>query len=192
MRSDAGNENEEWREVIGYADPQLLVSNQGRLAYATAAGLKLKSSLTTPTGYRQTSIRFAKGVHKKVKVHRIVLETFAGPQPSSAYVCRHLDGNRMNNAASNLRWGTVLENAADREAHGRTLRGNTHPLTGVKPPRSKFVKQTKIDTVADNVLRLHADGFSQREIARSVGLHQATVWRFLNGRTDSPITRKQI
>lgn len=55
-------------------------------------------------------------------VHALVAEAFYGPRPSALQV-RHLDGNPMNNAVENLRYGTAKENCADREAHGRQARG---------------------------------------------------------------------
>lgn len=43
-------------------------------------------------------------------VHRIVATAFHGPCPSSEYVVDHIDTNRQNNRADNLRWVTRLEN----------------------------------------------------------------------------------
>jgi hypothetical protein len=43
------------------------------------------------------------------KVHRLVLETYAGPCPVGM-MCRHLDGNSANNKLNNLCWGTNSEN----------------------------------------------------------------------------------
>ncbi|MCJ8519723.1 hypothetical protein ABID21_002548 [Pseudorhizobium tarimense] len=39
-------------------------------------------------------------------VHRIVATAFHGTCPSSDYVVDHIDTNRQNNRAENLRWGT--------------------------------------------------------------------------------------
>lgn len=50
-------------------------------------------------------------------VHRLVCEAFHGEPPQGAVV-RHLDGTKNNNAPSNLRWGTVAENAQDSVRHG--------------------------------------------------------------------------
>lgn len=44
------------------------------------------------------------------KVHRIVATAFCGEQPSTSHVVDHIDTNRRNNRASNLRWVTRLEN----------------------------------------------------------------------------------
>jgi hypothetical protein len=43
-------------------------------------------------------------------VHRIVATAFHGPCPSTDHVVDHIDTNRRNNRAENLRWVTRLEN----------------------------------------------------------------------------------
>lgn len=59
-------------------------------------------------------------------VHRLVAIAFLPKRPSAKHQIRHLDGNPLNNNASNLAWGTAKENAEDRELHGRTARGFKH------------------------------------------------------------------
>lgn len=61
------------------------------------------------TGKRRTSM----------KIHHLVMEAFGFSRPFASAVTRHLDGDKANNAASNLRWGTQKENIADRERHRR-------------------------------------------------------------------------
>jgi hypothetical protein len=46
-----------------------------------------------------------------------VAEAFHGPRPVGLEV-RHLDGDSLNNAASNLRYGTRTENLLDAVEHG--------------------------------------------------------------------------
>lgn len=55
-------------------------------------------------------------------VHTLVLEAFVGPRPDG-HQARHLNGIRTDNRASNLAWGTVAENHADKAIHGTTARG---------------------------------------------------------------------
>lgn len=73
-----------------------------------------------------TIVRLSRGgqVHDR-KVHRLVCEAFHGS--SDLPEVRHLDGDPANNCASNLAWGTCAQNAADRERHGRTQRGENSP-----------------------------------------------------------------
>lgn len=58
-------------------------------------------------------------------VHKLVASAFLGQGPQGCQV-RHLDGNKLNNAVTNLAWGTAKDNAEDRAAHGRTSRGEDH------------------------------------------------------------------
>jgi hypothetical protein len=49
----------------------------------------------------------------------LIAETFIGPAPSKKHHAAHADGNKLNNAASNLRWATAKENCDDMRKHGR-------------------------------------------------------------------------
>lgn len=64
---------------------------------------------------------------KKIYIHRTVCELFNGP-PKPGQSCRHLDGNKYNNAASNLAWGSASENAKDMISHGTKLLGEKNPM----------------------------------------------------------------
>lgn len=80
------------------------------------------------------------GKRHSLPVHQLICEAFHGPKPTPQHETRHLNGNRMDNRAENLRWGTRAENAADRKAHGTEraaengrksadkLRGRYNPL----------------------------------------------------------------
>lgn len=61
---------------------------------------------------------------RKVRIHQLVADAHLGPAGDA--VVRHLDGVPFNNRADNLRYGTMAENMADRDAHGRTRRGEQH------------------------------------------------------------------
>lgn len=76
--------------------------------------------------YRSVRLTVGNGTRKRIMVHRLIAETFLGPRPSPQHEVRHLDGDRSNNAASNLAWGTRKENADDRARHGRTSHGARH------------------------------------------------------------------
>ena len=85
------------------------------------------------------------GVRIHVLAHRLVAEAFLGPRPRGL-VCRHLDGNASNNAASNLAWGTGSENNYDSVRHGTWTNryvGQTHCQHGHEftPDNTRIVPQ---------------------------------------------------
>lgn len=58
------------------------------------------------------------GRPENIRVHNLVLCAFIGPRPEGMEA-RHLDGNPLNSALSNLCWGTPIENTADKRRYGR-------------------------------------------------------------------------
>jgi hypothetical protein len=96
----------------------------GRMKYPPGLPRSLKASPTGAGYLGVTLCATAAGIDKVTRhVHELVAEAFHGPCPEGQEV-RHLNGNRFDNAARNLGYGTALQNAADREAHGRTARGD--------------------------------------------------------------------
>lgn len=78
---------------------------------------KLKQCVSASGGYRVLNL-WERGRPKLFKVHHLVLAAF-GPSRKKGQVCRHLNGNPEDNRISNLRWGTMKENAEDRGRHGK-------------------------------------------------------------------------
>ena len=77
-----------------------------------------------------------------VAVHQMVACKYLPPKPSHRHEIRHLDGNKTNNNANNLAWGTSKENSADTERHGRAARGASHGrarLTQEQVDRIRFL-----------------------------------------------------
>lgn len=81
-------------------------------------GRVLKPFNTEPddTGYHAVYFSLG-GAKKRTHVHSIVMRVFVGPRPEGYEVC-HCDGNPLNNAVANLRYGTRQENRDDMIAHG--------------------------------------------------------------------------
>jgi hypothetical protein len=105
--------DEELRPVVGWSD--YFVSDRGRVLSVKRG----KSRLLNPRlvrGYPTVYLRHYES-RRTDAVHRLMAEAFIGPRPPGAEI-RHLDGDRANNALSNLRYGTKAENMQDSVAHG--------------------------------------------------------------------------
>jgi transcriptional regulator with XRE-family HTH domain len=103
-------------------------------------------------------------------VHSLVVEAFIGPRPEGMEI-RHLDGNRTNNHLQNLTYGTKVENAADRERHGNTRRGENNGNAVLS------------DTDADFIRAAYRAGMgTQYELADMFGVSQAQVNNIVLGK----------
>lgn len=114
---------EKWRSVIGF-EGLYEVSDMGRVRR-----VGVQNCLRPSATYGYLHVMLTNGaIRKQPRIHVLVCETFIGPRPSPRHQACHGDGNRSNNALSNLRWATVEENAADKRAHGTHLCG--HDVAG--------------------------------------------------------------
>lgn len=174
------------REIPGW--PGYLVSDEGRVRSVdrtiggrTIRGRELaqfdrmkikrvgRKRIRIPTGYRSVTLA-RDGKCRSEYVHALVMLAFVGPYPSPDHEVLHGDGNRANNALTNLRYGTVLDNLDDREQHGNVLRGERHGRT-----------VHSLATIREIKVRL-ARGEKAAQIARAVGCNHGTVSHIRNGK----------
>lgn len=77
------------------------------------------------------------GKKHQIKVHRLVLETFSGPPPSTVHQVNHKNCDTHDNRLENLEWVTPSENIRHAIANGRMApmlphqRGEPHPRAKV-------------------------------------------------------------
>jgi hypothetical protein len=106
---------EEWREANKFPG-RYLVSNLGRIRQVVrydssgrkAGGRIIKQDKRDKDGYRIVQLQY-KGVIKWPKVHRLVAQAFIENPENKPYV-DHINTNRRDNRAENLRWVTAKEN----------------------------------------------------------------------------------
>ena len=79
---------------------------------------------------------------KKIYIHRTICELFNG-SPEDGQQCRHLDGNRKNNSASNLKWGTPSENANDKISHGTNGAGEKNSMAKLSNEDVKQMREIR-------------------------------------------------
>jgi hypothetical protein len=105
-----------------------------------------------------------------VMVHEVVLEAFVGPRPPG-HQCAHWDGDRFNNALTNLRWATPRENAADKRRHG---------TEGLGEANGKHVLSEEVVLQARWLART---GVPITHIAEAKGFALGTIWQAIRGQT---------
>lgn len=121
----------QWRPVVGcegvydvsengqvWSRPRVILDSIGR-----ERSLPGKSLSCTVSGTGYAYVRLYMGhENRMVAVHKLVAEAFLGRCPPGQHVA-HWDGDKLNNTLGNLRYVTPLENAQDRDRHGRTAMG---------------------------------------------------------------------
>lgn len=127
-------------------------------------------------GYYCVCLQSDNGKQCSRRVHRIVAEHFIA-NPKQLPCVNHIDGNKLNNKASNLEWCSYKENTQ----HSRDVLGNnTNPptLKGEDSPKSKLNKAK-----VKNVFLLSVNGTSQSAIARKYKVSHSTINNILHRRT---------
>ncbi|SOC90080.1 HNH endonuclease [Rhizobium sp. AN5] len=110
------------------------------------------------------------GYTKSVLVNRVVALRFH-PNPLNLPQVNHIDGNKENNAASNLEWSTGSDN--EKHAH----------RTGLKTGRGSANSNAKL--TADQVMKIRAaaNDNTPEELAKTYGVSRSTVINIINGKT---------
>ena len=161
---------EQWKSVPGYTSYE--VSNLGRARSWIAPGHP-KLKLSTPTVLRcslwDTGYLMLWTPSGSKAVHRLVCRAFNGP-PNGARVARHLNGDKSNNRATNLAWGTHADNMADSKRHGTDPAGE----------RNGAAKLTEAQVVAIKS-RLTNERGNRAALAREFGVSPSMVERIANG-----------
>ena len=124
-----------WRALTGYED-SYEVSDLGRARSKDRIRIRrngspirikgriLKSSKDPLSGYLRVNLRDGRSSLTR-RVHSLVLEAFIGPRPPEKEAC-HFDGDKENNALSNLRYDTRGGNVLDAVRHGTAHMGEAH------------------------------------------------------------------
>jgi len=174
---------EEWRAVVGY-EGSYQVSSLGRVrsldrvvlcapgrwgrAYKRRCPSTILKQYQEVGGYPKVNLHLGER-QISVNVHRLAAEAFFGECPEGKEAS-HLDGDRGNNAKSNLLWETRSENHRRKRAHGTSLQGSRSPTA-------------KLNSQAVLVIRHAASrGVSGALLARLHGVSPSTIYLVLKRR----------
>lgn len=148
--------------------PGLVISDCGTLW--GPSGKRLRTFVPKRGPYPRFNLYQGGGKWKQYGVHTVVCIAFHGPRPEGMMV-RHLDGNPLNNKASNLCWGTQQENEADKKRHGTATIGERHP--------SAVLTEQQVIKIRSHSQRRGIGA----ELAREYGISETAVSYIRNGKT---------
>lgn len=181
---------ETWREVEGF-EGYYAVSDLGRVK-SLARSVWISPSSQAPHGYlrrvrervlrpclnsqgRHSVTLWKEHEYKICAVHALVMSAFVGPMPEGMERC-HNDGNPTNNALTNLRYDTPVNNSADKRVHGTHLQGS-------------MLSWAKLDESDVQAIRhAYAEGETQLAIATRYGVQQPAISRVLSGKRWAHVT----
>jgi hypothetical protein len=160
---------EEWRPAFGV--PGYSVSSLGRVRNETTR--RVRKLPPNDKGYVHLSVGSGRN-RKNFSVHRVVASSFLGND--GGLEVNHLNGDKSDNRVFNLEWCTRSENV--RHSHRRLCRkpvrkGDFHALTRVSDEEVAFVRSRV------------ANGESQKDVAKAMGVSRAWVSLVVNGKRRS-------
>ena len=165
-----------WRDVPGW--PRYEVNDMGlvRSRHMTVntrggalAGRKGRVLRLVKKNNGYLAVTLTKGTQRcQTAVHRLVALVFHGAPPHDNAQVLHFDGNKHNNAADNLRWGTPADNHADTELHGRRLKGELHPHAKLTEIAVRSIRNSSADA---------------SELANAHGVSREHIWAVRANRT---------
>lgn len=176
--------DDDWRPVKGF-EGFYEVSREGRIrsldrvtygrnkSLRTVRGKDLTPKINNVSGYHQVALSVGGQVRYEY-IHRIVCQAYSGPPPTEKHEVCHWDGDRANNLASNLRWGTRAENHRDKKRHG------THDSP------KKLTRQS-----AEEIRELKRSGERSVDIANTYGVTPGNVDQIVRGRIWRNVTEKE-
>lgn len=161
------------------------VASDGRV-FSTERGSKHPRERRPVLGTRGYLMLYVASIGRNVAVHAFVAAAFLDARPSPRHQIRHLDGNRLNNSADNLCWGTVQENTDDRARHGTTATGarnGAYTRPERRPAGERNGRALFTETQVAEIRQRVAAGESRADIARSLGVNWSTIDRIARGLT---------
>ena len=185
---------EEWRDVLGF-EGQYAVSNMGRIKsldrilpheehgtrHIRERLLKQKASGPGENHYFGVMLHTGHGKMVHRRIHRMVAETFL-PNPDSKNQINHIDGNKANNALSNLEWCTSKENMDHAWRMGLCENIVTCKARAVQNVETGEIFQSMRAAERHYNVAFGAIGHAVRKGKTSLGYH----WRYVESEANTP------
>ena len=159
---------EEWKPIEG-AEDGYMVSNMGRVKGVRKPIIRQHDN---GLGYLQCKIKMKEGRARFLKVHRMVATAFI-PNPHGKPEINHIDGNKANNAVSNLEWVTHSENVRKGWENGQFEKAREASRANMIGNSLKRMKIQRSDGVTFE---------SQTAAAAALGVNQSCISDVINGK----------
>jgi antitoxin component HigA of HigAB toxin-antitoxin module len=158
-------------DYIPYIKDLYTIDGLGNI-YSDISG-RMKTRNKGNTEYQIINLMTLEGKKKTFRVHRLVMMAFHPIQNMDDMEVNHIDGNKQNNALSNLQWCTSSKN----QLHAFQI-GLQKPRKGEK---SNFSKLTQKDV--DKIFNLRRRGLTQEQIAEEIGCTRSNISYILSKKT---------
>ncbi len=180
-----GDIKEIWKKIPG--SDNYSVSNLGNIKKGMASFVDMQQDME---GYFRCSVGGTRG---RDRIHRFVAEAFVkNDDPEHKKYVDHIDGNKYNNNANNLRWVTSQENtqaAANKGLFKST--SNAVPCIGIKIDEKDNVRLFRSQIEASNYIGARCDG-SEVNKALSGKRYTTHGWLFRKLSSESIDNIKQL
>lgn len=169
---------EVWLPVKGF-ERYYEVSNLGnvksvpRLVSVRGGGKRLVPSKILSPSFSSRYVNVMMWVEGKqiaAQVHRLVALAFIENYEGKPQV-NHIDGNKHNNIVTNLEWCNNSENALHAFRRGLRVPNNFG--------KSGLISGMTCEEVYCKVIELSSEGLTQKQVGDTLGIHRATVNRYL-------------
>lgn len=170
---------EVWKDIKGF-EANYQISNKGRVR-SKARKTKnqygdefIKTTGTyTSAGYEVHNL-YLDGKYKTVSVHRLVAEHFVDGYFNGAVV-NHIDGDKTNNASSNLEWCTRSENQKHAVENGLWKVSDKHIKSAKKQGKAMGKANQKVDKNTELNILIDLVSMTGKAVAEKYGISQSTV-----------------
>lgn len=156
---------ERWRTIA--KNPRYEISDAGRVRNAATGAIFCPSRHSR--GYLQVQLKGDGGRREYYTVHRLVADAFLEENLAGRSQVNHLDGDKTNNAATNLEWATQSENIRHGYSTGAYPAGDAH----------HFARHSE-ETV-EAVRRRRAEGVGPTQLAAEFGIPKQTIEKWIYG-----------
>jgi hypothetical protein len=164
--------SDRWRDIHGY-EGIYRVSDLG--AVYSCRSSRLLHPHADADGYLRIGL-WDGDRQKKFAVHKLVAEAFHGERRNALHnEVAHLDGNRANPRADNLKWVSKVENRSHRKLHGTECCGEAHGAAKLTNAQAREIRGLR-------------GKVRQGDLASQYGVSVYTIHDIMRGRRYASVT----